>query len=110
MADHPAIQALHEAIDYRDEGLPLHSSHIQDRLDIVEAAVAELRPAVRIVEAGEVVSEIMMFDMGSGQDTPGCNCGHGGLGPGWHLSGCPWPAQAWAAKARELAKRMDGER
>lgn len=62
-----------------------------------------------IVEAGEALSELMMFDMGSGLSTPGCNCGHGGLGPGWHLSGCPWPARAWAAKARELANRLDAQ-
>lgn len=26
----------------------------------------------------------------SGIDTPGCDCGHDGMGPGWHGPGCDW--------------------
>lgn len=26
----------------------------------------------------------------SGVDTPGCDCGHSGMGAAWHIKGCPW--------------------
>lgn len=60
-----------------------------------------------VVEMSPEVGDLMMWAGDPGFDTRGCTCGHESLGPTWHLSFCPWPASAWASKARELAEKLD---
>lgn len=40
--------------------------------------------------------------MASGIATPGCDCGHDGLGVSWHMRLCPGAVHATRAKVREL--------
>ncbi|MGW9299637.1 hypothetical protein ACWHA3_02265 [Streptomyces cyaneofuscatus] len=47
----------------------------------------------------------------SGASTPGCDCGHDGMGPAWHLKACAWlaavapPAPADRAATRDRIRR-----
>lgn len=47
--DLPApVAALHEALRYESDGFPLVASHIQDRLDVVQAEVDRLRASHQV--------------------------------------------------------------
>jgi hypothetical protein len=62
----------------------------------VEHSDAELVEAAREIglvepeKAPEIVAAARRFLAQSGVDTPGCNCGHKGAGPAWHLKTCAW--------------------
>ncbi|SDL28672.1 hypothetical protein SAMN05421806_12569 [Streptomyces indicus] len=50
----------------------------------------------------------------SGVDTPGCDCGHDGMGPGWHLSSCAWKSsrtvdEALGVSPPSLAELADAD-
>jgi hypothetical protein len=39
----------------------------------------------------------------SGVDTPGCDCGHAGMGPKWHLKACTWVATLTVPHPNDVA-------
>ena len=46
---------------------------------------------VEIVEMDEVTSRRVAAESAqSGWCTPGCDCGHDGMGPTWHAANCTW--------------------
>jgi hypothetical protein len=65
-------------------------------------------PLPGIIEMGEGESAWVRWHNGSDADTGGyCNCGHEGLGPGWHTTDCRGANRALTHKARELFIAVD---
>lgn len=88
------------------------TDHVTETDDEVSARVAKIRnrrsrldepSAVEIVEMPDGESAWALWSSSSDVDTGGCcTCGHEGLGPAWHLYGCPGAEYALRRKVREL--------
>jgi hypothetical protein len=58
-----------------------------------DAEIIEAAREIGLVEpekAPQIVAAAREFLAESGVNTPGCDCGHEGMGPAWHLKSCAW--------------------
>jgi len=84
-----AVDGLLEEYRSRaDAGVPLEEPLQPSDAEIVEEArkIGMAEPE----KAPEIVAAARKLLAQSGIDTPGCDCGHDGMGPGWHLKTCGW--------------------
>jgi hypothetical protein len=61
--------------------------------DLSDDELVEAARGIGLVEpekAPGIVDAARRFLAQSGVDTPGCDCGHKGAGPAWHLKTCAW--------------------
>ncbi|MFE0472562.1 hypothetical protein ACFW2V_13205 [Streptomyces sp. NPDC058947] len=63
------------------------------KAELADADLIEAAREIGLVEpekAPEIIAAARELMAQSGVDTPGCDCGHEGMGPAWHLKACMW--------------------